>query len=50
MSDLAITALLLVTLLLILGSGVWVGLTLTGVAWIGSGRCSRPGPRATPWL
>ena len=31
MNDLTITALLLVSLLLILGSGVWVGLTLTGV-------------------
>ncbi|MDP3084783.1 MAG: TRAP transporter large permease subunit [Rubrivivax sp.] len=35
MSDIAITALLVVTLFLILGSGVWIGLTLTGVAWIG---------------
>jgi C4-dicarboxylate transporter DctM subunit len=35
MSDLAITAILIVTLFLILGSGVWVGLTLAGVAWIG---------------
>ena len=34
MNDLAITALLLVSLLLILGSGVWVGLSLTGVAWL----------------
>ena len=34
MSDLSITAMLLVALLLILGSGVWVGLTLTGVAWM----------------
>lgn len=34
MNDLAITAALLVALLLILGSGVWVGLTLTGVAWM----------------
>ena len=34
MNDFAITALLLVSLLLILGSGVWVGLTLTGVAWL----------------
>ena len=34
MNDLAITAALLVSLLLILGSGVWVGLTLTGVAWM----------------
>jgi tripartite ATP-independent transporter DctM subunit len=34
MSDLAITALLIVSLFLILGSGVWIGLTLSGVAWI----------------
>ena len=35
MSDLGITALLIVALFLILGSGVWIGLTLSGVAWIG---------------
>jgi len=35
MSDLAITALLVISLFLILGSGVWIGLTLSGVAWIG---------------
>ena len=34
MNDLAITVALLVALLLILGSGVWVGLSLTGVAWL----------------
>lgn len=34
MNDIAITSALLVALLLILGSGVWVGLTLTGVAWM----------------
>ena len=34
MNDLLITTALLIALLLILGSGVWVGLTLTGVAWI----------------
>ncbi len=34
MSELSITALLIVALFLILGSGVWIGLTLTGVAWI----------------
>jgi len=33
--DLTITALLIAALFLILGAGVWVGLTLTGVAWIG---------------
>jgi len=35
MSDLGITFLLIAALFLILGSGVWIGLTLTGVAWIG---------------
>ncbi|MES2990669.1 MAG: TRAP transporter large permease subunit [Pseudomonadota bacterium] len=35
MSDFAITALLIASLFLILGSGVWIGLTLSGVAWIG---------------
>jgi tripartite ATP-independent transporter DctM subunit len=35
MSDFAITALLIASLFLILASGVWIGLTLSGVAWIG---------------
>jgi C4-dicarboxylate transporter DctM subunit len=35
MSDIAITALLVASLFLILASGVWIGLTLSGVAWIG---------------
>jgi len=35
MNDLAITALLIAALFLILASGVWIGLTLSGVAWIG---------------
>ncbi|HUL68568.1 MAG TPA: TRAP transporter large permease subunit [Burkholderiaceae bacterium] len=35
MNDLAIAALLIVALFLILGSGVWIGLTLSGIAWIG---------------
>ncbi len=35
MNDLLITALLIGSLFLILGSGVWIGLTLSGVAWIG---------------
>ena len=35
MSDLSITALLIAALFLILASGVWIGLTLSGVAWIG---------------
>ena len=35
MSDIAITSLLIAALFAILGSGVWIGLTLSGVAWIG---------------
>ncbi len=35
MNDIAVTGLLIVALFLILGSGVWIGLTLSGVAWIG---------------
>ncbi|MEJ7685809.1 MAG: TRAP transporter large permease subunit [Variovorax sp.] len=35
MNDVAIALLLIATLFLILGSGVWIGLTLSGVAWIG---------------
>ena len=35
MSDFAITGLLILSLFALLGSGVWIGLTLTGVAWIG---------------
>ncbi|MEW6099973.1 MAG: TRAP transporter large permease subunit [Pseudomonadota bacterium] len=35
MNDLLVTTLLVVSLFLLLGSGVWIGLTLTGVAWIG---------------
>jgi tripartite ATP-independent transporter DctM subunit len=35
MGDLAITSLLVLTLFLLLGTGVWIGLTLSGVAWIG---------------
>ncbi|GAB4039939.1 MAG: TRAP transporter large permease subunit [Rubrivivax sp.] len=35
MSDVAIALLLVGALFLILGSGVWIGLTLSGVAWIG---------------
>ena len=35
MSELGITILLVASLFLILGSGVWIGLTLSGVAWIG---------------
>ena len=44
MNDLAITALLIAALFAILGSGVWIGLTLSGVAWIGMQLfSSRPG-------
>jgi len=35
MSDLAITALLVVALFVLLGSGLWIGLALAGVAWVG---------------
>jgi tripartite ATP-independent transporter DctM subunit len=35
MSDGAITTLLIVALFALLGSGVWIGLALAGVAWIG---------------
>jgi len=35
MSDVAITTLLIVSLFALLGSSVWIGLTLAGVAWIG---------------
>ena len=33
--DLYITAFLIIALFAILGSGLWIGLSLTGVAWIG---------------
>jgi len=35
MNEIAVTALLIVALFAILGSGVWIGLSLAGVAWIG---------------
>src|SRR5829696_3911784 len=35
MNEVAVTTLLIVTLFLLLGSSVWIGLTLAGVAWIG---------------
>ncbi|HEY9223407.1 MAG TPA: TRAP transporter large permease subunit [Variovorax sp.] len=34
MNDVAVAGVLILTLFLILGSGVWIGLTLSGVAWI----------------
>ena len=35
MNDFAVTTLLIVSLFLLLASSVWIGLTLSGVAWIG---------------
>jgi C4-dicarboxylate transporter, DctM subunit len=35
MSDFAITLMLVLSLFALLGTGVWIGLSLTGVAWIG---------------
>ncbi|MGE0099535.1 MAG: TRAP transporter large permease [Hydrogenophaga sp.] len=35
MNEMIVTSLLIVSLFLLLGSGVWIGLTLAGVAWIG---------------
>ncbi len=35
MSDIAIMVLLVLALFALLGTGVWIGLTLSGVAWIG---------------
>ena len=41
MNDLLITALLVAVLFAILGSGVWIGLAMAGVAWIGMQLFSR---------
>ena len=35
MTDFAVTGLLILALFLLLGSGIWIGITLLGVAWIG---------------
>ncbi len=35
MNDVVVTSLLIAALFALLGSGVWIGLTLAGVAWIG---------------
>ena len=35
MNEMLVTGFLIVALFLLLGSGVWIGLTLAGVAWIG---------------
>jgi C4-dicarboxylate transporter DctM subunit len=48
MSDIAVAGLLIATLFLILGSGVWIGLTLSGVAWIAMQIFSSR-PPGTPW-
>ena len=53
MSDLAITGLLVLSLFLILGSGVWIGLTLSVVACTGmqmfSGRGAGDARAVTIW-
>jgi C4-dicarboxylate transporter DctM subunit len=50
MSDFAITTLLMLSLFALLGSGVWIGLTLAGVAWIGMQLfSSRHGRPVTRW-
>ena len=53
MNDLAVTALLIAALFLILASGVWIGLTLSGVAWIGmqlfSARAAGDAMAVTVW-
>src|SRR5256886_11669811 len=52
-SDLLITTLLIVALFVLLGSGVWIGLPLAGVAWIGmelfSSRPSGDAMAVTVW-
>jgi len=35
MNEMLVTGFLIVALFALLGSGVWIGLTLAGVAWIG---------------
>ena len=35
MNEVVVITLLIVSLFALLGSGVWIGLTLAGVAWIG---------------
>ena len=52
-NDLLITTLLIVALFVLLGSGVWIGLALAGVAWIGmelfSSRPSGDAMAVTVW-
>jgi len=48
--DLLITVLLIVALFALLGSGVWIGIALAGVAWIGMELfSSRPAGDASSW-
>jgi tripartite ATP-independent transporter DctM subunit len=53
MSDLAITSVLIFSLFAILASGVWIGLTLSGVAWIAmqlfSSRAAGDAMAVTTW-
>ena len=53
MSDLAITSILIFSLFAILASGVWIGLTLSGVAWIAmqlfSSRAAGDAMAVTTW-
>ena len=53
MSDLAITSILILSLFAILASGVWIGLTLSGVAWIAmqlfSSRAAGDAMAVTTW-
>jgi tripartite ATP-independent transporter DctM subunit len=53
MSDLSISLLLIASLFLILASGVWIGLALSGVAWIGlelfTQRAAGDGMAVTIW-
>ncbi len=53
MSDIAITSILIFSLFAILASGVWIGLTLSGVAWIAmqlfSSRAAGDAMAVTTW-
>jgi tripartite ATP-independent transporter DctM subunit len=53
MSDLSISLLLIASLFLILASGIWIGLALSGVAWIGlelfTQRAAGDGMAVTIW-
>ena len=49
MGDLGITVFLILALFLLLGTGVWIGLTLLGVAWVGMEAWWEPGG-IWPWV